>query len=30
LKSLQRTRISGVLINLQPDRGPGGSRGKSK
>jgi ATP-dependent RNA helicase DeaD len=30
LKSLQRTRISGVLINLQPDRGPGGSRGKRK
>jgi ATP-dependent RNA helicase DeaD len=23
LKSLERTRISGVLINLQPDRGPG-------
>jgi ATP-dependent RNA helicase DeaD len=24
LKALERTRISGVLINLQPDRGPGG------
>ena len=23
LKALERTRISGVLINLQPDRGPG-------
>ena len=24
LKALERTRISGVLINLQPDRTPGG------
>jgi ATP-dependent RNA helicase DeaD len=24
LKALERTRISGVLINLQPDRKPGG------
>ncbi len=24
LKALERTRISGVLINLEPDRGPGG------
>ena len=30
LKSLERTRISGVLINLQPDRGPGKSRRKPK
>jgi ATP-dependent RNA helicase DeaD len=30
LKSLQRTRISGVLINLQPDRGPGQPRRKPK
>ncbi len=26
LKALQRTRISGVLINLQPDRGPDNTR----
>ena len=30
LKALERTRISGVLINLQPDRGPGKSRRKPK
>ena len=26
LKALERTRISGVLINLQPDSGPGGGK----
>ena len=31
LKALEHTRISGVLINLQPDRGPGrGPAGKAK
>ena len=30
LKALERTRISGVLINLQPDRGPGKTRRKPK
>ena len=30
LKALERTRISGVLINLQPDRGPGKPRRKPK
>ena len=30
LKALERTRISGVLINLQPDRGPGKSHWKPK
>ena len=30
LKALERTRISGVLINLQPDRGPGKSHRKPK
>jgi ATP-dependent RNA helicase DeaD len=30
LKRLERTRISGVLINLQPDRGPGGKPGRKK
>ena len=30
LKALERTRISGVLINLQPDRGPGKPHRKPK
>jgi ATP-dependent RNA helicase DeaD len=30
LKALERTRISGVLINLQPDRGPGKPRRKQQ
>ena len=30
LKALERTRISGVLINLQPDRGPGKSHSEAQ